>query len=104
MTKSNKLKFEIDRLLFKRVLDIVVIVFTVALLAWLIVQILFPFALGIMKWFLYLWALYSSITDINWRFLGAIFFLYVGIKIFEALIFATIKIVETLIDYVRKIK
>ena len=64
---------------FKGVLLMVGIFFIV----FIAIKILVPMALGLLDGLLFSLELYHQITDINFKFIGWIFFLFIGFKIFE---------------------
>lgn len=83
--KREKIKFEFDKNNLKAFIRAMCIVMMFAFLGALIVSLLIPLLTGIIRWFVHIWELYLLIDNINYKFFGAIFFLYIGWRIFDAL-------------------
>ena len=101
--KNNKLKFEIDKSQLKIVFRIFTIVMLFVIIALLIIKLLIPVAIGIMNSFVALYKLYLLLTDINFKFIGGIFFLCVAWIIFKAIAYFTGLLIDVTLSQVNSL-
>lgn len=107
MKKQNKkitLEIELKPLkeIYKNLITWLTIIAGSMIIIFLIFKCLVPLALGILEWFIMIWQMYLLLEDINFKFLGAIFFLCVGWKLFEAFFLLTEKIFVSLLEYIQE--
>lgn len=103
MKQNKKITFEIElKDIFRILITWLTIIIGSLIIVFLILKCLIPLALGIFQWVIMIWQMYLLLEDINFKFLGAIFFLYVGWKFFEGFFLLTEKIFMSLLKYIQK--